>query len=72
MKSTLILLSISVIMIQGNSIWILVEQTGIPLILDGLLTGFPQQTVEKTAMLIDIARLWILVIAIGGTQNSKK
>lgn len=42
------------------------------MILDGILTGFPHQTVEKAAILSDIARFWSLIIGLSRSPNLKK
>jgi len=72
MKTMVVLLSISVFMSQGNNIWVLVNNSPVPIILDGLLTGYPSYTVEMAAILSDIARLWSLVIGISRIQNLTK
>lgn len=72
MKTMVLLLSISVFMSQGNNIWVLVNNSPVPIILDGLLTGYPSYTVEMAAILSDIARLWSLVIGISRTPNLTK
>ena len=69
MKATLVFIGLSLVVIQMDTLYFFIFGNSIPPLFDVLLTGYPNQFLEKTGIFIDIARLSIVIGCLNGANG---